>query len=513
MSETRFLSLAGETVSRARSSSASLGNLSHVDGGPSAPRRAPACKAVLLSSSLLFDRVLLYTNFLSALVEGGGSVDVWASSANNPAYQDLWKAQLVRARGLPKVRPFREVMHNYPRRLNEAMWDHRQLQPSRLSMRKHRPITRETGPVWLIDKIARGVSLLAVEAPIEKLLEGWLLSYERSAEATRLFRDIRPDVVLTTGPYQFEQPAIAASALRLGVPTLALIPSWDNISTKKRMIFKYDGYVVWTEKLRAELHEYYPHTRDLPVYVIGAPQFDVFFNPRFQQSRAEFCASQGLDPIRPIIVYAVGSPNFLGGEAYGALAMAKALERGDLGDVQLLVRPHPLHDHTTLRELFRDCGKDIHLQQTSVEGTPVSARSQDVRQILEWVNTFRHADVVVNLSSTVSVDAAICDRPVVNLDFDPSPTQADQELVKEINHEWTHFSPIAESGGVWLVNDFAEMLNAVRAYLANPGLHHEGRRWICDYVCGHLDGQGGERLARAVLDFASIKKSSASRDS
>ena len=515
MSETHFLSLARETVAPRRGSNpASLSHQGHPAEGSTTAWRSASCKVVVISSSLLVDRVLLYTNFLRRLVKGGASVDVWASSADNPAYRRLWEAQPARARGLPEVRSFRELVHNYPRRVNEAMWDHRQLQPSRLSMRRHRPATRHPARAWLIDKIARAVALLAVEGPVEKLLEGWLLSYERSSEATRLFRDIRPDVVLTTGPYQFEQPAIAASALRLGVPTLALIPSWDNISTKKRMIFKYDGYVVWTEKLRAELHEYYPHTRDLPVYVIGAPQFDVFFNPRFQQSRAEFCATQRLDPARPIIVYAVGSPNFLAGEAYGALTMARAVERGDLGDVQLLVRPHPLHDHTTLRELFTDCGKDIHLQQTSVEGTPVSARSQDVGQIVEWVNTFRHADVVVNLSSTVSVDAAVCDRPVVNLDFDPSPTQADQELVKEINHEWTHFSPIAESGGVWLVNDFDQMLNAVRGYLANPQLHREGRRWICDYVCGHLDGQCGDRLARAVLDFASIRNSGAwSRDS
>jgi len=40
------------------------------------------------------------------------------------------------------------------------------------------------------------------------------------------------------------------------------------------------------------------------------------------------------------------------------------------------------------------------------------------------VNTFRHADVVVNFSSTVAIDAAIFDKPVVNLDFDPETRPA-----------------------------------------------------------------------------------------
>jgi hypothetical protein len=90
----------------------------------------------------------------------------------------------------------------------------------------------------------------------------------------------------------------------------------------------------------------------------------------------------------------------------------------------------------------------------------------------------------------------------VNLDYDPEPTQPNQELVKDANHVWTHFKPIAESGGVWNVNDAAELVAAIKGYLEQPDLHREGRRWIAQYVCGELDGQAGRRLARAVIQFA-----------
>ena len=455
----------------------------------------------MLSSSLLIDRMLLHTGFLDALVKNGTSVEIWASSAGNPQYRHQWADVPATVRPLPEVKAFRELLHNFPRRLNEAVWDRRQREPSRLSMMRHRPVKRENKLGWVIDKAAHILARAGIERPLDDLLERWLLRYERSADAAHLLGEMCPDVVLVTGPFQFEQPAITAAALRQGIPTLALIPSWDNISTKRRMIFKYDGYVVWSEKLRKELYERYPHTRNRPVFVVGAPQFDVFFQRKFQQTRAEFCASQGLDPARPIIVYAVGSPNFLSGEPYGALALAQAIERGDLGDAQLLVRPHPLHDHTTLTELFRNAGGRIHLQRTAVAGTPVSLRSQDEQQIVEWVNTFRHAAVVVNLSSTVTVDAAICDRPVVNLDFDPAPGQPDQNLIKEINHSWTHFSPIAESDGLWLVKDPSEMIHAVRTYLKNPELHRDGRRWITKYVCEHPDGACGARMASAIEEY------------
>lgn len=476
--------------------------------GISTPRQSPLLRTsgaradiVVLSSSLLVDRMLAHTAFLEVLTEQA-IPHVWATSAANPSFASLWAEQPAKVRVLPGVRPFRERTHNYARRVNEAVWDRRQGDPSRISLRRHRGASAGTRNPQQIELLARALAHLPIEQRLEDTLGRWLRGYERSPEATALLRDLRPAALLCTGPFQFEQPAVVASAQRLGVPTLALIPSWDNVSTKKRMLFQYDGYLVWSERTRQELHERYPHTRGCPVYVVGAPQFDVFFQPRFHISREAFCAANGLRADRPFIVYAVGSPNFLKGEPDGAEYLARRVAAGELGDVQLLVRPHPIHDNAEMVSRFAGLGDRVRLQATSRPGTPLTARSQDERAIIDWVNTFRHADVVVNLSSTVTIDAAIFDRPVVNLDYDPAPGGADTPLIRDINHVWTHFAPVAQSGGVWLVKDGEEMVAAVRGYLENPALHRERRRWIAEYVCGHLDGRNGERMARAVAEFA-----------
>ena len=269
------------------------------------------------------------------------------------------------------------------------------------------------------------------------------------------------------------------------------------------MVFKHDAYIVWNDQVKEELQTFYPHTRETPVYVAGAPQFDLFRQERFFQTREEFCADQGLDPQIPIIVYAVGSPNFLN-EPPGAVNLAKRISDGALGLVQMLVRPHPIHDNSEMKALFSQYGPLVKLQVFKNAGKRINERLQDEEQVIEWINTFRHADVVVNLSSTVVIDAAIFDTPVVNLDFDPQPSRGDDQLIKEINHEWTHFKPVAESGGVWLVNDFEELVTAVRTYLKHPELHREQRRWIVEYVCGYADGKCGERMADAILDFTTI---------
>ena len=119
--------------------------------------------------------------------------------------------------------------------------------------------------------------------------------------------------------------------------------------------------------------------------------------------------------------------------------------------------------------------------------------------IAEWVNTVRHADVVIQLASTMAIDAALFDRPVINLDFDPQPGGPNQQMVREVNRRWNHFAPITRSGGLLPVQSIEEMIAATEQYLRTPDLHRAERRWIVDFVCGPADGQAGRRMAEAML--------------
>jgi hypothetical protein len=457
----------------------------------------PDASVLLLSSTLLTDRMLRYTDAIGSISREMKTC-VWSNPlhALHPASNETTQSRIE---PFPTVIPGK-FRNQLLRRVADYAWDSKQLSASRNSFWENRRRALAPAYLRLLHSVGGRLAQLGMQSAADSLVETVLLGERRSLESERRLRTLRPAVVVTTSPFRTNEPGIVASARRLRIPVLAFITSWDNLSTKGRLGLKYDGYLVWSEQMKKELYKFYPQATKVPVITVGAPQFDVFFQDRFNQSRADFCGENNLKPTRPIIVYGLGSPNLLR-EHFGAVQFAKRVVAGELGDVQLLVRPHPLfHAAPELNELAT-LGTQVVVQacdrtvQNSVGGM------QDEYQIRQWVNTFRHANVVINLSSTITIDAALCDTPVVNLDYDPEPGQPNRQLVHDINHVWDHFRPIAESSGVCLARNPDEVIAATREYLARPALHREGRRAIAAYVCGFLDGQCGARFGNAILSF------------
>lgn len=463
-------------------------------------------RIVCLSTRLLTDRMILYGDFLPAMRDAS-RLEVWSASHGNPLFREETRGAPARFEPFPAVREMRARLSAL-RRVAEYAWDRALGGRSRESFWR----LRKRGESPLSQRALKAIGSVAgacgLAAPLERWMEPLLLSDARSAEARARLLEPPASLLLATSPFRRDEPGVVAEAKKLGIRVAALVTSWDNLSTKSRMMFRYDGYLVWSEWMREELERFYPQARSVPVRVVGAPQFDVFFRPEFRIPREEFCRAQGLRPDRPILLYGLGSPQLLR-EHHGAIALAERIARGDLGEVQLLVRPHPVFETAPELRRIAEILPSARIQWPQRGGEDLASRFQDRAQIVEWVNTLRHADAVVNLSSTLTIDAAICDRPVVNLDYDPEPGAPNGRLVREINHAWEHFRPIAESGGVTLVPDLDATVAAIRGALADPGRDRAARRRIAERVAGPLDGRAGRRLAEALLELAAAPRAAA----
>ena len=316
-----------------------------------------------------------------------------------------------------------------------------------------------------------------------------------------VFARWRPTLVAASTPgLSFAEMPVLRSAARRRVPTIAVDLSWDNLTNKLLPIRRVTRLVVWNSTMRreaAELHGYDP----ADVEVTGPPQFDGYFTGEARSSRADFCRRVGVDPSRRLITLATIPPESYSRHDVVIDALLDAIGRGTLAaPCDLLVRLHPRDDlrrydryagvpHITLEKPFRESAR-------SGDGHPVDVTADNTRHLAD---TMRHSDVVLNVASTISIEAAIFDTPVVNIAFDDRAADAKPFLESPLRYySYTHYQQIVRWGAVRIAKSASEMIDLVNAYLRDRSLDAAGRRRVVAEQCEFTDGRSAERIARAM---------------
>ena len=114
-------------------------------------------------------------------------------------------------------------------------------------------------------------------------------------------------------------------------------------------------------------------------------------------------------------------------------------------------------------------------------------------------STMQHSDVIINVASTITIEASIFDTPVVNIAFDgEAPVRWTESA--ERYYRFTHYQDIGKHGAVRVVGSPAALIDAVGAYLTDPSLDREGRARVVEEQCQFTDGRSAERVAGFVME-------------
>jgi hypothetical protein len=311
-------------------------------------------------------------------------------------------------------------------------------------------------------------------------------------------------VTPTTGLYFSEGPLLARAA-RAGVPTLAVDLSWDHFTTKTAPLRRVGALAVWNEAMKRqaiEIHRYQPHQ----VCVAGVPQFDIYRDPAAIESREDFCRRIGADPRRKLIALTTIPPVLYRHHDRAIEVLANQIDRNRFGPAQLLVRVHPRDDLEGYRRFERRAHVIVEKPFRTgrlAEGSAVDPTGEDRRHL---ANTLVHGDVVVNVASTIAIEAAICDTPVVNIGFDGTEPRPFLDSAARY-YRYTHYRPLVESGAVRVAATPDEMVGCVARYLDRPELDRTGRARAVEEQCYRADGRAAERVAELVLrDLARVTR-------
>ena len=306
----------------------------------------------------------------------------------------------------------------------------------------------------------------------------------------------RPDVIFCT--HQRASRAVPAllAARRLGIPSATFIYSWDNLP-RGRMAVHADHFLVWSERMKAELLGYYPEVVEERVHVVGTPQFEPHLDPSLAQPREEFLGGLGLDPGRPVICFSGDDVSTSPCDPSYLADLARAVRALPEPRPQILFRRMPTDPGDRYRPVLGAfpeiavcdpawrAGEGDWTQAVPLPGDPGLL-----------ANVARHCDLVVNLGSTMGMDFAVFDKPAIYVAYDPPGSGRRVEDLYRL----PHFRCVHEIQPVLWARSAGELGEMVRRALADPAEKREARaRWLREVAAHPLD-RASERCAATLLE-------------
>ncbi|MHB8192738.1 MAG: hypothetical protein ACYDGL_05635 [Bellilinea sp.] len=329
---------------------------------------------------------------------------------------------------------------------------------------------------------------------------------------TDLFEKYQPTLVVASTPgWRFDRYLLREAA-KLGIPRAVAIVGWDNPSSYRLPGAPMDYATCWSEIQKDELvrgSDWAPER----VNIGGIPTYDGYFRRQWQMSREDYYALHGLDPNRKLLAYASSfvtfSPNYPNIEALARLVSSDSLRE----PCQLLIRLHPNHfmsgslyeqEANRVRDLVRSLPY-VHLVEPVPLGDGLSYYSGE--DMPEKSSMMAYADVFLTVYSTMVVETAVHNRPIVSVCIDtPGGWNAPGKFSLSLAEiaEWPTHQRFREAGAGRVAFNAEQVREAVNFYLENPLADEEARRKFIEREVTFTDGSAGRRTGEYLASL--VKK-------
>ncbi len=284
------------------------------------------------------------------------------------------------------------------------------------------------------------------------------------------------------------------------VKIITHILSFDNLTSRGYLTIKFfDHFLVWNTKMANELQAIYA-IPDSKITITSSPQFDFHKHPRYLKSR-EWTLEHLNIGSGPYILYCANHYLLTPDEPKLVEQIITAMsENPFLQSYNIMLRLHPMDDYDRWSKLltsFPTVGISYpwphHDKDNLFWGEPTE------EDLVLFSNTLRYSEVVINIGSTISIDASILDKPVVCVGFSSDDSNTYSTFYHDL-HFSDHYAPIMKTGAIPLSYDLKGLVELCINSIQNPHELSEKRKKMVDYLCGNIDGKSSERIIKFFLE-------------
>ena len=284
------------------------------------------------------------------------------------------------------------------------------------------------------------------------------------------------------------------------IPVIHIVGNYDSLSSKGFCGVPINRLLVWGPNMHDDAVHMQGITQDR-VTEIGSIRYNINMNNSIP-GKAGFIKSIGLDPGKKIILFA----GFVFEYHYFEMLEIydQLLREGE--SCQLILRIYPnkiLMNSIYLKPLLNYAKKFQNVYTSFADPHYGSGdRDREVLQIEEeelW-DSLNCCDVVVNLYSTISLEACIFDKPALNMwYFPPSSKAFAQDPVYKDYSLLFHNRRLTSYGAIPTANNRRDLVSLIKNALAHPNELTSERHRIVKDECGSLDGKACERLVNICM--------------
>jgi len=335
--------------------------------------------------------------------------------------------------------------------------------------------------------------------PIRKIIRFFDYHLIKDLSAIQILEKYNPDVVFITNAFDDVETSILREAKKKNILTIGFINSWDRLTSRWAIRIRPDYLIVYSEEMKQDAIDHL----DMPsekIFLAGVSQYDHYINVK-PIPKNEYFKKHDLDPTKHLILVAPEGGS-LSDNSWGIIDLLDLIinQQKLVPNAQMLVRFKP-NDFIQEKEKeeFRKrpwLKYDLPgIRYGSVRGGDWDMTEKD---LLHLKDSLAYSSVLVGYASSISIDAAIMDLPIININFE---TNSPKKLVKSPTYYYKteHYGRVLRSGGIRLVHNKNELVYWMNKYIENPDIDREKRKKIVQEHCWKADGKSSERISNIIL--------------
>jgi len=237
------------------------------------------------------------------------------------------------------------------------------------------------------------------------------------------------------------------------------------------------------------------------IEITGTPQFDFHLRDDYQWDRPTTLAALGLEDDGPYILYCANNVRQTPREPELLYQLVRAFENEPrLKDLRWAVRLHPLDDYDRWDALMdRLPAIRVHRPWTHPVRGAAHWANPRVHDIALLTNSVRHSSLVISIGSTIALDCAVVDVPIVNVGFHPDTGSLEDRYYHNAHYSH-HYEPITLSKGAPVASNTKELIDLAHEAINDPRTRSTRRKQLAAELCGPVDGHAADRIFSAIAD-------------